>query len=125
MKKNELTGTFFILIFIISFIVGDFNKSPSNPGKPFEHPVEEGIEGGPNSRLIFEWLRLKSPITNEIPDGIKFRSLKYAKSIPKSNRLPIRMKGAQSNQSNLEWTLRGPYNVGGRTRGVVIDKMDP
>ena len=34
------------------------------------------------------------------------------------------MKGSQSNQTKLEWILRGPYNVGGRTRGVVIDKMD-
>ena len=91
---------------------------------PSSHLLEEGKEGGPSSRLKFEWLRLKSPITNEIPDGIKLRSLKYAKSIPKTNRLPIRMKGSQSNQTKLEWILRGPYNVGGRTRGVVIDKMD-
>ncbi|MBC8346301.1 MAG: T9SS type A sorting domain-containing protein [Candidatus Marinimicrobia bacterium] len=125
LKKIDLPGIGFLIIFIVVFFVGDLNNTPINPGMPSSHPVEEGKEGGPNSRLKFEWLRLKSPITNKIPDGIKLRSLKYAKTLPKANRLPIRMKGAQSNQSNLEWTLRGPYNVGGRTRGVVIDKMDP
>ena len=125
MKKYDLTGIVFLIIFIALFFVGDLYKTPINPGVPSSHLVEVGKEGGPSSRLKFEWLRLKSPITNEIPDGIKLRSLKYAKSIPKANRLPIRMKGAQSNQTKLEWTLRGPYNVGGRTRGVVIDKMDP
>ncbi|MDG2397695.1 MAG: hypothetical protein P8M59_00085, partial [Candidatus Marinimicrobia bacterium] len=124
MKKYDLTGIVFLIIFIALFFVGDLYNTPINPGMPSSHLVEEGKEGGPSSRLKFEWLRLKSPITNEIPDGIKLRSLKYAKSIPKTNRLPIRMKGSQSNQTKLEWILRGPYNVGGRTRGVVIDKMD-
>ena len=125
LKKYDLTGIVFLIIFIALFFVGDLYKTPINPGMPSSHLVEVGKEGGHSSRLKFEWLRLKSPITNEIPDGIKLRSLKYAKSIPKANRLLVRMKGAQSNQTKLEWTLRGPYNVGGRTRGVVIDKMDP
>ena len=82
LKKYDLTGIVFLIIFIALFFIGDLYKTPINPGMSSSHPVEEGKEGGPNSRLKFEWLRLKSPITNEIPDGIKLRSLKYAKSIP-------------------------------------------
>ena len=125
MKKFDFSGIVFLTLFACAFLLGDIFQTPQNVGRPLNQPMEEGGEGGPNARLQFEWLRLKSPITNEIPDGIEQRALTFAKSLPKGNSLPGRLMRSSAGQADLEWILRGPYNVGGRTRGVVIDKMDP
>ncbi len=124
MKKYDLGGISFLALFICAFFWGDIFKTPQNAGLPISQPAEEGGEGGPSARLQFEWLRLKSPKTNEIPDGIRLRSLKFAESLPKENGLPGRLERSMAGQADLDWTLRGPYNVGGRTRGVAFDKND-
>jgi len=54
LKKYDLTGIVFLIIFIALFFVGDLYKTPINPGMPSSHLVEEGKEGGPSSRLKFE-----------------------------------------------------------------------
>ena len=35
------------------------------------------------------------------------------------------MEKSANAELKLEWTSRGPYNVGGRTRGLVIDVANP
>ncbi|MDP6339692.1 MAG: FlgD immunoglobulin-like domain containing protein [Candidatus Marinimicrobia bacterium] len=126
MKKFDFSGVVFLTLFIGTLFLGKIFNNPPNIGLPSSQPSEERKEGGPSERLKFEWLRLKSPYTNEIPDGIRLRSLKFAESLPKENGLPVRLERSSSaRQKELNWILRGPYNVGGRTRGVVIDKKDP
>ncbi|MEA1881621.1 MAG: hypothetical protein U9N31_04405, partial [Candidatus Marinimicrobia bacterium] len=126
MKKYDLGGNIFLALFFCTFFLGEMVTIPKNTGLPMSHPEEAGVESGPTARLQFEWLRLKSPYTNEIPDGIRLRSLKFAESLPKENGLPVRLERSSSARLKaLNWTLRGPYNIGGRTRGVVIDKKDP
>jgi hypothetical protein len=124
-KKNDYSGIVALVLFTGLFFLGNIFQSPQNAGQPENYPVEENSEGAPSARYEFEWLRLKSPITNNIPKGIKLRSLKFSQSLPKRSSLPKHLERSSIEQTNLEWRLRGPRNVGGRTRGVVIDKMDP
>jgi hypothetical protein len=48
-------------------------------------------------------------ITRETLPGIRARELSFVRGVPKRN------------QAGHEWLARGPENVGGRTRALVID----
>ncbi len=72
-------------------------------------------------RMLWEFLRLRNPKTGKIPNNIRKYSLDYAMTLPGS----IKYFNFKNNrvQSN-DWILRGPVNVGGRTRALAIDVLD-
>ena len=72
---------------------------------PNDNPIEKKL-----------WLksRLVDPATGEIPHGIRKKEVKFANSLPND----------ASNIFSLQWTARGPYNVGGRSRALTIDIND-
>jgi len=122
LEKKEIKGFLFILSLSVIFYLGNIYKNPINPGKPIIQNNESIGEGGPKDRLSFEFLRLKDPLSNSIPERIQEKSLKYAKTIPVRKDNLIRLN--KSNRKNLTWSSRGPYNVGGRTRALAIDVSD-
>lgn len=61
----------------------------------------------------WEFEMLRDPSTGKIPDGVRYKELAFANHLPQKN-----YKRGQ------EWRLRGPWNVGGRTRGMAIDVLD-
>jgi len=71
-------------------------------------------------RFLWEFLRLRDPKTGVIPTNIRRASLKYAASLPRSSR------SLNKNDKLLSenWKLRGPINIGGRTRALAIDVLD-
>lgn len=72
-------------------------------------------------RMLWEFLRLRNPQTGKIPNGIRRNSLEYATSLPGS------IKNLNSKNNNIQsndWVLRGPVNIGGRTRALAIDVLD-
>lgn len=73
------------------------------------------VKDDPVNRVIYETRRLVNPSTGEIPDNIRAKELNFAKQIPKN-----RFKSTNA----ITWTHRGPYNVGGRTRALAIDKTN-
>lgn len=70
------------------------------------------IDDGENilARQTYEQARLINPSTQEIPSNIQMKEFKFVQGMasPKST-------------TNLAWQLKGPYNVGGRTRALSID----
>ncbi|MGB1218258.1 MAG: hypothetical protein ACPG4W_00620 [Flavobacteriales bacterium] len=64
----------------------------------------------PNSikQLAEEKARLANPQTGEIPNNIRQKELAFAKTLPKSS-------------AAVEFSHRGPFNVGGRTRAFGVD----
>jgi hypothetical protein len=70
------------------------------------------IDDGENilARQNYEQARLINPLTQEIPNDIQAREFAFLQGLvsPKS-------------ASNLTWQLKGPFNVGGRTRALSID----
>ena len=82
MRNIQSKGIFFLFLLGLSFFSDNLFKTPRNPGLPNSLMFESGEEGGPASRIEFDWLRLKSPHTNTIPTGIKRRALEFSKNIP-------------------------------------------
>ena len=73
-----------------------------------------GIGLAEDSQNMRNWYssRLLDPSTGKMPSNIRSNELAFAKTLPK-------------NESLLEdWTARGPFNVGGRTRAIAIDVTD-
>ncbi|MFH2096582.1 MAG: T9SS type A sorting domain-containing protein, partial [Bacteroidota bacterium] len=64
-------------------------------------------------RAAWENARLQDPALGRIPENMRRLELEYAATLP----------GYSDNNQlkNLSWLHRGPYNVGGRTRGAAID----
>ena len=121
LNKIEFRGFLFLLLFTTLLFLSNNYKSPSNPGQPILQNNESIGEGGPNNRLAFELLRSKDPQTNFIPEGIKQRSLVFAKTLPVRNKNSVQ---TSSFNNTLKWSNRGPYNVGGRTRALAVDIAD-
>jgi Secretion system C-terminal sorting domain len=75
--------------------------------------------GAPSSeedRLVrkkWEKRQLADPNTGIIPAGIRFQEQRFASDLAKNI-------GAESGNA-ADWQARGPYNVGGRTRALVLD----
>jgi FOG: PKD repeat len=81
--------------------------SDSKSGKPW-------VADDPNTRKVYEFNRLKNPITGLIPANIK--TLERAYVLSSGSGLQSKLKAG-----GLSYTQSGPRNVGGRTRALAID----
>jgi len=64
---------------------------------------------------------MKDPYINAIPENIRINELEFAKKIPQSTNLLLK----ESSSSKINWQEIGPFDVGGRTRAIVIDAANP
>lgn len=71
-----------------------------------------GSDQDPNNRRNWSAKRLVNPATGKMPSNMRSRELTYASTLPNNAMV----------QTN--WQERGPYNVGGRTRAMVVDIRD-
>lgn len=88
----------------------------------FQSNASNVINGDSNnfmSRLEWEYQRLRDPLTGEIPANIRALELAYSATLPSDADA-----GLYKTAASLNWTLRGPWNVGGRTRAFAIDITD-
>ena len=86
-----------------------------------EYPGFESSVGSredPAARARYEWMRLRDPVSGEIPEGIRERELTYARTLPAKEERLLKGSGV------AEWAQYGPYNVGGRTRALALDVSD-
>jgi len=113
--KNILISSL-IVIFTIGCIFFVFQDK-----KPQSFAGKNELPGGPNAigsaenptaRTNWEFTRLCDPETNTIPRNMRKLELEFAKHMPKAT---------DYFSKNLTWTRRGPFHVGGRTRGAAID----
>ncbi len=82
------------------------------PGNDIPITISPGDGNTANPEARMEWMnnRLKDPVTGKIPSGIRQKELAFARSLEQS-----------FNSKNVNWTARGPFNIGGRTRAIAID----
>lgn len=82
--------------------------------------VPKPPKDNPQARLDFELLKVKNPKTGEIPSRIRERELAFMKS------QASQFMGDQLLASPITaWSNRGPFNVGGRTRALEVDVLNP
>ncbi|PIQ48101.1 MAG: hypothetical protein COW03_11920 [Cytophagales bacterium CG12_big_fil_rev_8_21_14_0_65_40_12] len=93
---------------------------PSNQELKEENELEN-----PLKRLQYEYQMLADPKSGEIPKGIHLKELAFAEKMNQQNPLQIRMSANDVNASEASnasgFVSRGPFNIGGRTRGLAID----
>ncbi len=79
--------------------------------------ASEGTEENQHARARFEWQRLHNPITKIIPKNIGSKEIAFVKKLKQ-----------QLDERNIpvvnEWTARGPYNIGGRTKALALDILN-
>jgi Secretion system C-terminal sorting domain len=82
--------------------------------------VMNHIEPATDADGRYEWelSRLADPATGKIPNNIRMKELAYAATLP--NDADAWSRGERA----LDFTNRGPWNVGGRTRAFGVDVSD-
>ena len=92
--------------------------------KIYDNSSKSGSETKPRpvgdkalDRIQHEFNMLKNPYTQKIPNRINQLELEFTKSITQDRILSSFQKSGQSG-----WKNRGPFNVGGRTRALAIDR---
>lgn len=94
---------------------------------------EEDESENPIERLEFEMGQLVNPATGEVPRDMLQKELAYAKKflnptfddVPQGkSQFSFNTQPASSVQNSENFINMGPYNIGGRTRAVVIDIND-
>ncbi len=73
----------------------------------------------PQARSEFEFLRMRDPATNRLPDNIHVRERAFMR------KQELKYKKNRTLAPTTDWTNRGPFNVGGRTRALAVDISDP
>lgn len=98
------TGLFssFFIVFCGVYL---FHSAPPRGGLS-----EEGYGINPSSRKYFEYLRNHDPEQNLLPTRWKQDERDFADHLPQK----------MGNRS-ADWTQRGPFNIGGRTRAIALD----
>ena len=72
-------------------------------------------------RKKLEFLMLRDPKTNQIPENMRAIELEYAKTLPQRGEYVFYKGLAVRNPQALTWTERGPNNIAGRVRAFGID----
>ncbi len=97
--------------------------------KLFDNNNTKRMNVGDNApeRNAYEFERLRNPNTNAIPNGIRNKELNFSSKISEGNdskRLLNSVSKSSKAGSFSYWQNRGPFNVGGRTRALAIDRTN-
>ncbi|MEZ5046282.1 MAG: T9SS type A sorting domain-containing protein [Chitinophagaceae bacterium] len=79
------------------------------------HSDDDALEDS-EARIAWEKKLLADPSTHEIPKGIRWKEMEFYQS------QLLQTKNSKYRSAN--WRLRGPWNVGGRTRAIAVDIAD-
>lgn len=79
------------------------------------------------ARYEYFFRLMRDPATNRIPQNIRNRELKFARTLPSAQQVRSRAKTQDPTIQAIDYTWQptGPYDVGGRTRALGIDQRDP
>ncbi|NJD21159.1 MAG: T9SS type A sorting domain-containing protein [Melioribacter sp.] len=90
---------------------GSDRENEESPGKKKQTAIER-------SEYFFSILR--DPKTNSIPVNIREKEIEFASRLPKSEERLAKGLNALA----FNWKEAGPFDLGGRTRAIVIDLSD-
>jgi len=109
MRKNLR----FTIVFtcIAAALFGIYRISEKKVVKPFR--INEGDEA--YDFVKWDQKRLADPATGRIPDNIRSKELAFAATLPSDAGMP------DARITGTTWNMRGPWNVGGRTRSFAAD----
>lgn len=83
-----------------------------------ENPIEMK-----RARAEYFFRMLRDPATNRIPNNIRSKELKQARTLPSRGDRFLRKSAAANSQStDISWQMAGPKGLGGRTRALAVDQ---
>ncbi|MFM9985408.1 MAG: WD40/YVTN/BNR-like repeat-containing protein, partial [Flavobacteriales bacterium] len=101
-----IAASFFSLSIAVTLSMMDFGFSSAQSAADEGHGINSG------SRKYYEYLRHRDPKTGAVPVNIRQRELDFVSHLP------------HSNDRSLDWSHRGPFNIGGRTRAFALDVLN-
>lgn len=110
LNSNSLKNTTFSISYNLSF-----HLDTSIIGKKSDMDIEETEEDLEES-FNFEFNRIKNPITGKVADFMYLDAKEKTKKIQQFY--------TNNRTEGLKWTERGPNNVSGRTRVILVDEND-
>ncbi len=81
-----------------------------------------GSEEDPNAREEYEFMVIRDPVRNEIPKDIHRMEFQLLRRLPSRESYALAKGNAVE---ALQWTERGPFNIGGRSRTFAADVEHP
>jgi len=116
MKIRNISFTLAVLACFSSFLLTE-KQMRYEENEAYESEEAMGMEEDIVEREAWLNKMLADPATGKIPERIREKEIKFASTLPVEGDL---------NKTNRMgyWVSRGPDNVGGRTRAVVIDKTN-
>ncbi|MTI33559.1 FlgD immunoglobulin-like domain containing protein [Xanthovirga aplysinae] len=123
--------TLFFILLLSMIGIGYFIYLPSPTPTPkpdfsfIQAKSAVGSQEDPRARLNYETNMLVNPANRIIPEKIRQKELIFAKTI-ESRQTHIQRSDASKAElfEGTEWEAKGPYNVGGRTRALAIDRSN-
>lgn len=87
--------------------------------------MERAEKKAARSEYFFRLMR--DPETNSIPENIRNRELKFARSLPTIEQVQNRIKAKDPTFQAVDysWSHAGPLDLGGRTRALAVDRRNP
>lgn len=125
----KLKLTTFIITTIIAFILIGFYQE-DRQSKHFDNILKEQKvkkeykQKTAQERAAWEFMRLRDPKTNRIPENIRQKELAFATTLPKHQETVLFKGNSVQNTQAISWQERGPNNLGGRTRAFAADKRN-
>ncbi len=118
--------TIFIIATVIASVVFNFSFEKTQLENKINTKIakEQLEKKTAEERAAWEFLRLRDPVTNKIPDNIRARELEFAKKLPKHKETVLFKGNSIQNTQAISWQERGPNNLGGRTRAFAADKRN-
>ena len=120
MKKTIPSIIALLLLGVAAFTYYNKGNIVDNAAQKFGAALSIGTADNPQARADWEKRRLADPTTGEIPTDMRLRELAFAKKLRQQQN-----SRSQSSIDSLQWLMRGPYNMGGRTRAFAVDIADP
>ncbi len=118
----------FLFVLVISFGISllifksynykSYSSFINNEGEKEESPEKKKQTAIERNEYFFSILR--DPRTNSIPENIREKEIAFASRLPKSEERLAKGLNALA----FNWKEAGPFNLGGRTRAIVIDLSD-
>lgn len=110
MKKNILPVLTAILFVSVIFFIYRFTDKKM-------HTTHQHFNAAEDAEDFLKWdqMRLADPATGKIPEGIRAKELAFAANLPND------AQSLYHKTASVNWLMRGPWNVGGRTRSFAAD----
>ena len=95
-------------------------KIYDNTGKESSDKKPRPVGDNATDRAKYEFNKIKNPFTGKVPERIFELETEFSKTLQPTQEL----KKSANKKGYSYWKNRGPYNVGGRTRALAIDRTN-